>query len=52
MNRQAYGARNFRLVGIVYQRALLLTTLVTAVMALAWTQAEPLLLLLRCVPAG
>ncbi|PSC71531.1 MATE efflux family [Micractinium conductrix] len=47
---QAYGARNFRLVGIVYQRALLLTTLVTAVMALAWTQAEPLLLLLRQDP--
>ncbi|KAL4442008.1 hypothetical protein ABPG77_011269, partial [Micractinium sp. CCAP 211/92] len=47
---QAYGARNFKLVGVVYQRALLLTSAMAVVIALAWTQAEPLLLFFRQDP--
>lgn len=45
--RQAYGAGNFRLVGVVFQRAMLLTTIVAAAVALLWTQAETLLLAFR-----
>lgn len=44
---QAFGARNYRLVGVVWQRALLLTAILTAAVGLLWTQAEALLLLLR-----
>lgn len=45
---QAYGAQNYRLVGVVFQRALLLVTLLSALVALLWTQAEALLLAARC----
>ena len=44
--RQAYGAGRYHLVGLVLQRALLLLTLVAALVAVVWTQAEPILLLL------
>ncbi|KAL4443788.1 hypothetical protein ABPG75_011525 [Micractinium tetrahymenae] len=47
---QAYGARNFKLVGTVFQRALLLTSAMGVVVALVWTQAEPLLLFFRQDP--
>lgn len=45
--RQAYGARNFLLVGVVFQRALLLTSALAVLIAVVWTQAEPLLLFFR-----
>ena len=45
--RQAYGAANYRLVGTVFQRAIVLTTLLAGLVALLWTQVESLLLLLR-----
>jgi len=45
--RQAFGGRNFRMVGIVYQRALILTIVVSALVALVWTRASQLLLLFR-----
>lgn len=46
-NRQAYGAGNYRMVGVVFQRAIVLTTLVAAAVAALWSQAETLLLLFR-----
>lgn len=52
MRSQAYGARNFRLVGVVYQRALLLTSAMAVLIALVWTQAEPLLLFFRRAGPG
>ena len=43
---QAYGARQYRLVGVVLQRALILTSLLTALLALLWTGSARLLVLL------
>lgn len=45
--RQAVGAGNFRMVGIVFQRAILLTTIVAVVVAMVWTQVESILLVFR-----
>jgi hypothetical protein len=42
---QAYGARAYRSVGVVLQRALLIVTLLTAALAALWTRSERLLLL-------
>ncbi|PRW56780.1 DETOXIFICATION 16-like [Chlorella sorokiniana] len=47
---QAYGAGNYRLVGVVLQRAMILTTLLSACVAALWRQAEPLLLFFRQDP--
>lgn len=49
--RQAYGAGSYRLVGVVLQRAIILTTLLVAAVAALWTQAERLLHLLGQDPA-
>ncbi|PSC70081.1 MATE efflux family [Micractinium conductrix] len=43
---QAYGAGSYRMVGLVLQRALLLTTLLCAVVFGVWTQMERILLAL------
>lgn len=40
---QAYGAGQYRHVGVVLQRALILTTLLTTLLAVAWTGSERLL---------
>ena len=40
---QAYGARNYRAVGIALQRALALTGLLAALVGLVWFQADVLL---------
>lgn len=47
---QAVGAGNFRMVGIVFQRAILLTTIVAVVVAMVWTQVESILLVFRQDP--
>lgn len=49
--RQAYGAGSYLLVGVVLQRAVILTTLLVAAVAALWTQAERLLHLLGQDPA-
>lgn len=41
------GAGNHRMVGVVFQRAIILTTCVCVLVALLWTQAGRLLLLFR-----
>lgn len=48
---QAYGARAYRSVGVVLQRALLIVTLLTAALAALWTRSEGLLLLAGQDPA-
>ena len=42
---QAYGAKSYRAVGVVLQRALIIVTLLTALLATVWSKAESLLLL-------
>jgi MATE family multidrug resistance protein len=44
---QAFGAGNHRLLGVAYQRALVLTTLLFCLIASAWTQIDRILLLLK-----
>eukprot|EP00887_Chlorella_sp_A99_P002392 scaffold10.g2392.t1 len=48
---QAFGARNYRLVGVALQRAIVIVTLLTACLAAIWTRSESLLLLARQEPA-
>lgn len=44
--RQAFGAGSYRLVGVVLQRAVILTSLLVVAVAWLWSQAERLLLAL------
>jgi len=48
---QAYGAKNYRAVGIVLQRSLLFTITLAALVATIWSQAEKLLRFLGQDPA-
>ena len=48
---QAFGAADYRTVGVVLQRAVVLTTLISAALAGLWCKAEDLLLLTRQDPA-
>lgn len=43
---QAYGAKNFKLIGIVFQNCMVICTLLSVPIAIAWWFTEPLLLLL------
>lgn len=43
---QAYGGGNFRLVGVVLQRALLLNAMLVGIMITSWVWIEDLLLLI------
>lgn len=48
---QAYGARSYRALGLVLQRAVLIVWLICVPISILWTHAEPLLLLLGQPPA-
>lgn len=51
MRAQAYGARSYRALGLVLQRAVLIVWLICIPISVLWSHAEPLLLLLGQPPA-